>query len=163
MSDTLTLTGVVGTIPRHIVTSEGLAITSFRLASTHRRFDRAQEKWVDGETNWYTITAFRQLALNSAACVSKGDRVVVTGKLHIRDWKTDDKAGTTVEIDAEAVGHDLLWGTTTFTRSVTSTLGERPLVTGDAEVDETPTSANATQLDELAPAPTAEDALAAPF
>jgi single-strand DNA-binding protein len=52
MTDTLTLIGLVATIPRHLVTSEGLAITSFRLASTQRRFDRTKNQWVDGETNW---------------------------------------------------------------------------------------------------------------
>jgi hypothetical protein len=51
MSDTITLTGIVATLPRAITTGEGLAITSFRLASSQRRFDRAQERWVDGETN----------------------------------------------------------------------------------------------------------------
>ena len=40
MTDTITLTGLVATTPRHLVTSEGLPITSFRLASTQRRYDR---------------------------------------------------------------------------------------------------------------------------
>ena len=43
MPDAITLTGLVATNPRHLVTSEGLPITSFRLASTQRRFDRSQE------------------------------------------------------------------------------------------------------------------------
>jgi single-strand DNA-binding protein len=51
MSDVITLTGVVASPPRAITTQEGLAITSFRLASSQRRFDRAQQKWVDGEPN----------------------------------------------------------------------------------------------------------------
>jgi single-strand DNA-binding protein len=55
VSDVLTLTGLVATTPRHLVTSEGLPITSFRLASAQRRFDRSQERWIDGETNWYTV------------------------------------------------------------------------------------------------------------
>ena len=42
MIDTLAVSGIVATTPRHIVTSEGLAITSFRLASTQRRFDKGQ-------------------------------------------------------------------------------------------------------------------------
>ena len=49
MSDQITLTGLVATPPKHIVTSDGLQITSFRLASTQRRFDRAQDKWVDAD------------------------------------------------------------------------------------------------------------------
>lgn len=50
MSDTVTVIGLVATNPRHILTSEGLSITSFRLASSQRRFDRAQERWIDVET-----------------------------------------------------------------------------------------------------------------
>ena len=51
MTDQLTLTGLIATTPRHIVTSEGLAITSFRLASQQRWFDRQVGRWSDGETN----------------------------------------------------------------------------------------------------------------
>ena len=85
MSDTITLTGLVATPPRHIVTSENLQITSFRLASTQRRFNRAEQKWEDADTNWYTVTAFRQLAANAIGSILKGQRVVVTGRLRIRD------------------------------------------------------------------------------
>ena len=122
MTDTITLTGLVATTPRHLVTSEGLPITSFRLASTQRRYDRGAQKWIDGETNWYTITAFRQLAINVVGSVNKGQRIVVSGKLRIRDWESGDRAGTTVEVDADALGHDLSWGTSVFTRSVASTV-----------------------------------------
>lgn len=117
MSDIITLTGVVATIPRSLTTREGLAITSFRLASSQRRFDRGLDKWVDGDTNWYTITTFRQLAANAAVSVKKGERIVVTGRLRIRDWATDEKAGTSIDIEADAVGHDLTWGTAAFSRN----------------------------------------------
>ena len=120
MPDAITLTGLVATAPRHLVTSEGLPITSFRLASTQRRFDRSQEKWIDGETNWYTVTAFRQLALNSNASVDKGQRVIVSGRLKIREWENGERSGTTIEIEAESIGHDLSWGTAAFTRSVST-------------------------------------------
>lgn len=124
MTDTITLTGLVATTPRHLVTSEGLPITSFRLASTQRRYDRGAQKWIDGDTNWYTITAFRQLAINLVGSVVKGQRVVVSGKLRVRDWESGDRAGTTVEVDADAIGHDLAWGTSVFTRSVASTAAD---------------------------------------
>lgn len=112
MPDTLTLTGLVATVPRHIVTPEGLAITSFRVASTDQRFDRTKARFVDGDTNFYTVTSFRQLALNVVASVNKGDRVIVTGKLRIREWEAGERTGINIEIDAEAIGHDLYWHTT---------------------------------------------------
>jgi len=124
MTDTISLTGLVATTPKHIVTGTGLSVTSFRFASTQRRYDRSEQKWVDGETNWYTVTTFRQLAINVNASLQKGQRVIVTGRLRVRDWATDDKHGTNVEIDADAVGHDLSWGTTTFTRSTATAVAE---------------------------------------
>lgn len=118
MSELIAVTGLVATTPRHLVTQDGLPITSFRLASSQRRFDRAQNKWVEGETNWYTISSFRQLAINSSTSVSKGDRVAVIGKLHVRDWDNGERAGTSVEVEADAIGHDLNWGSSSFTRTV---------------------------------------------
>lgn len=132
MTDLLTLTGLVATEPRHLVTSDGLPITSFRLASTQRRFDRAEQRWIDGETNWYTITCFRQLAINVSSSVDKGNRVVVTGRLRIRDWTSGEKAGTSVEVDADAVGHDLTWGTAVYTRSVSARAASDGETTGAA-------------------------------
>jgi len=147
MTDTITLTGLVATSPRHIVTSEGLAITSFRLASNQRRFDRNQNAWVDGDTNWYTITAFRQLGVHAASSIEKGQRVIVVGRVRIRDWESGEKSGTTIEIDAEALGHDLTWGRATFTRSVISAKSD-----GTDSTDETApspdTADDAAQADE---------------
>ena len=114
----ITVAGLVATTPRHLVTQDGLPITSFRMAASHRKFDRAQGKWVDGDTNWYTVTAFKQLAINIAGSIAKGERVMVTGKLRVRDWDNGERAGTSVEIEATGVGHDLTWGTAVFTRTV---------------------------------------------
>lgn len=118
MTELVTISGLVATTPRHLITQDGLPITSFRLASSHRRFDREQNKWIDGETNWFTITGFRQLAINLSTSVQKGDRVLVSGRLKIRDWDNGERAGTSVEVEAEHLGHDMFWGTSVFTRTV---------------------------------------------
>ena len=118
MSELVTVAGLVATTPRHLVTQDGLPITSFRLAAAHRKFDRALNKWIDGETNWFTVTAFRQLAINVAGSISKGERILVTGKLRVRDWDNGERAGTSVEIEADSMGHDLCWGNSAFTRTV---------------------------------------------
>jgi single-strand DNA-binding protein len=118
MAETITVSGLVATTPRHLVTQDGLPITSFRLASSQRRFDRSLNKWVDGETNWYTITAFKQLAVNVSQSINKGERIVVTGVLRVRDWDNGERAGTSVEVEATSMGHDLSWGTAVFTRTV---------------------------------------------
>lgn len=110
------VTGLVATTPRHLVTQDGLPITSFRLASKEVRVGFNGESMAE-ETNWYTITLFRDVAINTAGSVSKGDRVVVYGSLSVRDWDNGERAGTSVEITADAIGHDLTWGTSVFTRS----------------------------------------------
>lgn len=121
MSDTITLTGLVATPPKHIVTGENLQITSFRLASTQRKFDRTEQKWVDVDTNWYTVTAFRTLAANAIGSILKGQRVIVTGRLRVREWENGEKSGITVEVDADSLGHDLTFGTSNFTRTPAAT------------------------------------------
>jgi single-strand DNA-binding protein len=131
MTDQLTLTGLIATTPRHIVTSEGLAITSFRLASQQRRFDRKSNQWADADTNWYTVTAFRDLAINASQSLNKGDRVVTVGRLKVRDWSNDDRSGTSIEVEADSLGHDLHWGVSQFQR-VAKGAGE----TSDEEEEE---------------------------
>lgn len=118
MSDKYAVVGLVATTPRHLVTQDGLPITSFRLASAVTKFDREKNRWVDAETNWFTVTSFRQLAVNTATSVSKGDRVMIIGRLRVRDWDNGERAGTSVEIEAENIGHDLVWGSSTFVRTV---------------------------------------------
>lgn len=121
MTDTITLRGTVGTDPRQVTTANGIDITSFRLASPQRRYDREKQAWVDGDTNWYTVSTYRQLARNAGGSIKKGDPVIVTGRLKVRPWETGDKKGVSVEVDAESLGHDLHWGTTTYSRSLRST------------------------------------------
>ncbi|MBU1251594.1 MAG: single-stranded DNA-binding protein [Actinobacteria bacterium] len=164
MTDTITLTGLVATNPRHIVTSEGLTITSFRLASNQRRFDRGQNAWIDGDTNWYTVTAFRQLGTHVATSLEKGQRVIVTGRVRIRDWETDEKSGTSIEIDADAIGHDLTWGRATFTRSVIakSTTRDDPSESSDGTA-QGPTEEDASPAEESADQRGQEALAATPF
>ncbi|GAA1492228.1 single-stranded DNA-binding protein [Curtobacterium herbarum] len=116
MNDTITVCGIVATEPRHLVTETGIAITSLRLASPSRRWDRQTSTWGNGPTNWYTVTAFRSLAANVNRSLSKGDRVLVTGRVRIRNWERDGRGGTSVEIDAEGIGHDLAWGISNWMR-----------------------------------------------
>ncbi len=105
----ITIQGLVATTPRHLITQEGLPITSFRLAE----YDASGKRET---TNWYTITAFKTLGINAAKSISKGDRVVVFGDLNVRDWDNGERSGTSVEIEAEIIGHDLSFGVSTFSR-----------------------------------------------
>jgi single-strand DNA-binding protein len=116
VTDTVTLAGVVATKPENVRTSTGLTVTNFRLASSQRRFDRATSTWVEGDTNWYTVNAYRWMANNVANSLEIGNHVVLTGRLRVRNWTSGDKRGTAVEVDVDAIGHDLAFGVSHFTR-----------------------------------------------
>jgi single-strand DNA-binding protein len=117
MTDTITLTGLVATVPYRVNQDDKVPFFSFRLASSQRYFDRRTSQWVAGDTNWYTVTAFRALAVNAAASVHKGDRILVTGRLKIRRWEAGEKNGLSVDVEADSIGHDLVWGTARFERA----------------------------------------------
>jgi len=140
MSDTITITGNIATEPEHKRTPAGVAITTFRVASGQRRYDRTAGAWVDAHTNWYTVSAFRGLADHAFHSLHKGDRVLLTGRLRLREWDTGAKKGLTAEIDVEAIGHDLLFGTTRFEKDASSL----PPSTAPAPNDWTPTDERAT-------------------
>ena len=117
MSDNITVRGFVASEIRSSTTPGGVATASFRLGATERRYDRASSTWVDGNTNWFTVQGYRQLAGNIGCSVRKGQRVIVVGRLKMRSWEKDGRVYHVAEIDAESVGHDLMWGSANFTRS----------------------------------------------
>jgi len=114
MTDTITVTGNIATPPEHKRTSGGVAITTFRVASGQRRYDSATSSWTDSGTNWYSVSTYRRLAEHAMASLHKGDRVILTGRLRLREWDTGAKKGIAAEIDADSIGHDLLFGTSRF-------------------------------------------------
>jgi len=83
----VTVIGNVAQDVRHVITDQGVPITSFRLASTRRHYDRALGRWVDGETTFVNVTCWRSLADHVRASISKGDPVVVIGRLRVRPWE----------------------------------------------------------------------------
>jgi single-strand DNA-binding protein len=123
---TYTTTGLVATTPRYIKTADGIDICSFRLASASKRFDPKKMEWIEADTNWFTITSFGTLAINAVSSITKGDRIIVSGTLRVRDWDNGEMSGTSVEIEAETLGHDLFWGQSTFTR--TTLVEPKPII-----------------------------------
>ena len=118
MNETLvTLQGWVGADVTTRVAGDSV-VASFRVASTPRRFQRKTEEWVDGDTQWFTVKAWRALAENCEKSLHRGDPVVVHGKLSAQTWT--NSAGievTSFEVEASFVGHDLNRGAAQFTRT----------------------------------------------
>ncbi|MFI6205143.1 single-stranded DNA-binding protein [Streptomyces sp. NPDC051041] len=88
----------------------------FRLAVTPRYLNREKNVWTDGHTNFFTVWAGRQLAVNAAASLNLGDPVVVQGRLKVRTDAREGQNWLSAEIDAMAIGHDLARGTSAFRR-----------------------------------------------
>ncbi|RZU64846.1 single-strand DNA-binding protein [Microterricola gilva] len=119
-NDIITVLGVIGTDPEAKTTPSGVPLIKFRMASTQRKFDKNSSSWVDGNTNWYTVSAFRGLAANAIRSLHKGDPVIVTGRLHLRAWDTGERQGTSVDLEADVIGLDLQWGTASYQRTTRS-------------------------------------------
>jgi single-strand DNA-binding protein len=110
----ITVDGVVGTDPKRSVWN-GNPIISFRFVTKERRYDRARGNWVDGHSSWMSVTCFRALAKNVDESVCKGDRLIVHGRVRVKDYIAENGAQrTTVDLEADSVGHNLLFGTARF-------------------------------------------------
>jgi len=119
MSDvTVTMFGYVGSDVEFRDGGGGADRAIFRVGSTPRFYDRAQGSWRDLETVWITVKAWRALAHNVASSISKGDPVVVVGKLRAQVWLGEDGQQRRRDVlEASTVCHDLAKGTSAFRRA----------------------------------------------
>lgn len=115
---TMTIVGNVLNEPEcRRIEPSGQLVTQFKVAATARRYDRHQERWVDGDTLRLRVNCWRQLAENVMRCVHVGDPVIVTGRLASRSWETADHVKrVSYELEAASVGHDLSRGRAKFAR-----------------------------------------------
>lgn len=117
MNDTVTILGRVGSDPNRSQTSTGVPVINFRVASPQRRYDSRSQSWIETGTNWYNVSAFRQLAEHAKASLRLGDGVIVTGRLKLREWESGGRKGVSADIDADTIGHDLRWGASAFVKT----------------------------------------------
>jgi single-strand DNA-binding protein len=96
-------------------TPNGAAVANFRLAVTPRV--RQGDQWTDGETSFFRVNAWRQLAENVTESLAKGNRAIVIGRLRARSWETPEgDKRSVVEVEADEVGPSLKWATATVQR-----------------------------------------------
>ncbi len=97
---------LMGTVASEIVrstTRDGLVLVRFRI----RVPGPARPPGSTGEATYMGVTCWRRLAENVASCLSRGDPVIVTGRLRSRTLRRSGRAVTTIEVEAASVGHDL--------------------------------------------------------
>lgn len=101
-------------------TKSGEPVASFRVAAGTRRFDRANNRWIDGDTHYFTVSCWRGLAHNVVQSLRKGMPVLVYGRLRSREVERPCKEQMHLvryfDIEATSVGCDLARGTAVFTR-----------------------------------------------
>ncbi len=116
MGDTyVTFHGWVGNEVTHRDVN-GVTVANLRVATTPRIKRKGQ--WMDGDTTWYSVSAWRSLADNIRDSVKKGDAVIVHGRLRSDAWEREDgQVSHTLLVEASFVGHDLNRGTSVFLRS----------------------------------------------
>jgi single-strand DNA-binding protein len=115
---TVTLAGYVATEPHYKTVNDETPHVSMRVAWTSRVRDRETGEWRDGKTSFANVNCWRKLANNVVSSLRKGQAIVVTGRLQVRDF--DDREGRrriAVDIEADAVGHDLSRGVAHFQRT----------------------------------------------
>lgn len=114
---TVTVVGNVTAEPELRFTPSGAAVASFTVASTPRTFNKNSNQWEDGDPLFLRCSIWRQYAENVAESVTKGMRVVVTGRLKQRTFETQQgEKRTVVELDADEVGPSLRYATATVNR-----------------------------------------------
>jgi single-strand DNA-binding protein len=92
-------------------TPNGAAVCKFRVA-VNRRYKDESGQWKDGDTSYFSVNAWRTLAENVAESLTRGTRVVVSGRLQQRSWETQEgDKRTVIEIEADEIGPSLRWAT----------------------------------------------------
>jgi single-strand DNA-binding protein len=114
----VTVIGFVAQDPIFEVLASGTSLMSLRIGSTPRRYDRDIGQWRDEDPMFLTVSCWRTLADNLQSCeLQRGDPVIVTGKLRIREYVKDGQRRFSAQIEATTVGHDLSRGIARFQRS----------------------------------------------
>ncbi|WP_193104121.1 single-stranded DNA-binding protein [Brachybacterium sp. FME24] len=128
-----TLMGNATADPSERLQSDGSVTAIVRMAVTGRYYDSAKSDFIDRKTEFITVFARRALARNLLKSISKGQPLVVTGRLGSSEWTAEDGAVRySLTLQAEAIGHDLTFGTTTFTRPLkTSEIPDHDPRTGE--------------------------------
>ncbi|MFD7659419.1 single-stranded DNA-binding protein [Actinosynnema sp. NPDC059797] len=103
----VTVCGNVASKITHHEVGTGFSRVNFRLFTTERRWDQEQRGWVDGNRMFLSVNCWRSLADNAYASLNRGDPVVVTGRVSIKELRDEGQVRQLVEIEATAIGPNL--------------------------------------------------------
>ena len=104
----ITIAGNLVDDPELRFTPAGQPVAKFRVASTPRYLDKNTNEWKDGDSLFLTCNVWRQAAENVAESLTRGTRVIVSGRLRQRSYETKEGEKRTVyEVEVDDVGPSL--------------------------------------------------------
>lgn len=119
---TITVVGNITADPELRFTPSGAAVSSFTIASTPRTFDRNTNEWKDGDALFLRCSIWRQAAENVAESLTRGMRVIATGRLKQRSYETrEGEKRTVIELDVDEIGPSLKYASAKVTKAARGT------------------------------------------
>jgi single-strand DNA-binding protein len=113
----ITVVGNLTADPELRYTQNGVAVANFTIASTPRMYDRASGEWKDGEALFLRASVWRDFAEHVANSLTKGSRVIASGRLRQRSYETKEgEKRTSIELEVDEVGPSLRYATAVVTR-----------------------------------------------
>lgn len=107
-STQVTVVGRVVSDVKTRVTQAGAKVASFHVLCQERRYDKTQDKWMDGDRMYVQLSCWDKMADHAEASLTQGDQVIARGRLKLRTYTTEDGEHRTVlEVDAKSLGPDL--------------------------------------------------------
>ena len=138
----ITVVGNLTSDPELRYTQNGLAVANFTIASTPRAFDKATNDYKDADPLFLRASVWREFAEHVAGSLTKGSRVIATGRLKQRSYETQQgEKRTSIELEVDEIGPSLRYATAQVTRAASSRDG------GTAAQAEEPWAATASDAD----------------
>jgi single-strand DNA-binding protein len=117
----ITVVGNLTADPELRYTQTGLAVANFTIASTPRNFDRQANEWKDGDALFLRASVWREFAEHVAGSLTKGSRVIATGRLTQRSYETrEGEKRTSIELQVDEIGPSLKYATATVIKAARS-------------------------------------------
>lgn len=117
MSTLTTVTGNLTADPELRYLDSGIPVANLTIADTPRVFNKQKDEWEDGVTVFIRATLWREAAENLTQSLTKGQRVIATGKLKQSNWEKDGEKRSSIELDIEEIGPSLKYATASVTKT----------------------------------------------
>lgn len=130
-----TIVTLVGNLTRDFeakVLPSGSTVANGSLAVTERRLNKSTNEWEDGETSFYDVEIYNGQGENAVNSLGKGNRVIVVGRLRIRDFERQDGSkGKQAVVTVDEIGPALKWATAEVTKAAKGNGGKPAASSGD--------------------------------